>query len=258
VTPFERVIARRPALDDLAVRGFDRGIEVTSTEHALERDRSRDGDVDIAVGPELTRDEDITGPFSRELEWYEYGADLIALRDAGVRLSWEAAQWLYAVGRAELDEVHASGRAISTRPRAIRLRLAHTPFTPSNHDPGRYLNDGTSDDGLELPAVFAFLGTQRGTAASHVRDHALLAAAVGGLTQHSDPQIDQLLHDPDPDATHVLRDLLLERGQSIEPLLRDRANVSGLAETPLVDEPTIDDEFEALWDQVIALDPMLE
>jgi hypothetical protein len=84
-----------------------------------------------------------------------------------------------------------------------------------------------------------------GSATSHARDHALLASAVGGLTRHPDPPIDQLLHDPDPGATQVLHDLLLQRDQPIEPLLRDRARVRGFAETPLVDLDSIDDEFES-------------
>jgi hypothetical protein len=296
-TPFERVIARRPAPDDLQERDFDQWLDVTWKERDDVSAASAD-DGAIAVGPEHTRDDDrirylaiasfnytgtfpilldirrrpareedagtcelgsiITHVMSRELEWYEYGADLVALRGAGVRLSWEAAQWLYAVGRAELDELHGEGLTLGERPRHIRLRLFHTPFTPSRKVPGTYLNDGTSDDDLEPPAAFAFVGAHRGSAARHARDHALLASVVCGLTRHPDSQIDQLLHDPDPDATHVLRDLLLQRGQPIEPLLRDRADASGLTEMPLVDVATIDDELGALWEQVIALDPMLE
>jgi hypothetical protein len=77
------------------------------------------------------------------------------------------------------------------------------------------------------------------------------------LTRHPDPQIDELLRDPDPAATQVLHDLLLQRGRPIEPLLRDLANVRGLPDAPLVDIDSIDDEFDALWSTVIELDPML-
>ncbi|HEY5937871.1 MAG TPA: hypothetical protein VIU61_24650, partial [Kofleriaceae bacterium] len=179
-------------------------------------------------------------------------------RDAGALLSWESAQWLYEVGRAELDELHGGGNAMGGRPRQIRLRLFHRPFSPSRKVPGR-IHDRPHDDELEWPPVFAFVGGTRPlTDALRATDRALLASVVGGLTQHPTPEMDRLLRDPDPGSGDVLRDLLLERGQPIEPLLRDRVKGIDLPTVPLIDTETIDDELAALWNQVVSLDRMLD
>jgi hypothetical protein len=198
----------------------------------------------------------IHGVWSEHLEWYEYGADLIALRDAGIRLSWEAAQWLYVVGRSELDELHAQGLSIGPHARRIRLRLCHTPFSKSREHPGELLNSGPPDgEDCEEPAAFAFVGARPG-ASSLLEDRARLARAIGGLTRHPDPEIDRLLSDPD--GLQVLRDLVLQRDEPVELMLGDLVEARGLPELPLVDDDSIDDELGALWKAVVELDPMLE
>ena len=86
----------------------------------------------------------------------------------------------------------------------------------------------------------------------------MLAFVVAGLTQHPVPAIDQLLRDSDPSSADVLRDLLIERGQPVEPLLRDRVTGIDLPTVPLIDADTLDDELAALWNQVVSLDRMLD
>jgi len=294
-TPFERVVAQRPAPDVLGnyERSFGRPLEIAWSTATIARYDINDGDVEFELGPELGRSDgqirylcyihstyeggfaailDIRrGPATGDdagscelgpvmhyvMEWYEHGADFVALRDAGVRLSWEAAQWLYAVGREELDDIHAGGKAVSPGRRSIRLGLFHKPYTESRKRPGRYLGTNAASSGeIEWPRVFAFIGRTARTESLRVSDRAALAFAVGGLTQHSDPAIDRLLHDPD--AGPVLRDLLLERGAAVEPLLRDRADATALDALPLADHGSIDDELRTLWHRVIALDPMMD
>ena len=294
MTPFERVIARRPFSDDVrdGLRSFGHSLDITWTDTTARHD-----DGGIAVGPELTRDDErirylaivhfmytnsfpivldirrgpardtddgtcelgpiINGSWSEHLEWYLHGVDLVALRESGYRMSWEAAQWLHAAGRTELDALHISGLSIGPHSRRIRLRLCHTPFSKSRENPGKLLSSGPPDgeDGEE-PDVFAFVGARPG-ASSLVQDRAQLAAAIGGLTRHPDPQLDSLLNDPDPAGLQVLRDLVLQRDRPTEALLLDRVGVGTLAEAPLGDNDSIDDELGVLWKAVVELDPML-
>jgi hypothetical protein len=160
---------------------------------------------------------------------YEAGASFGMLHDAGVQLSWDAAQWVYAAGRAQLDEVHATRKAYGNLvPRAIRLGSIREPF------------------------VFAGEATGRGDPKS---DRVQLARAIASIASHPEPTIDRLLRDPV--GAEVLCDLLLERGRAIDPLLCELANVV-LPEARLVDHATIDDELAALWNRVLELDPLMD
>jgi len=106
--------------------------------------------------------------------------------------------------------------------------------------------------------VFVGGNPTRGDDAACARELSTLAMAFAGLTRHVDATIDRLLQDPSPEAPLVLRDLLLERGDAVEALLRDRACESSLQLLPLADAPTIDDELAALWRRVIDLDPWID
>jgi hypothetical protein len=262
-TPFERVISQRPDPDKLRAfcRMFDRELPVTWAEHAVNRYAIEDGDVSIYLGLELERVGEIArylatintsyeGAFSVVLsirrggalpsddgtcelggvvnyapEWYDFGADLGKLRDAGLALSWEAAQWLYAAGRDQLAEDSVYDELT---PRSIKLALFHRPYTLSKKTPGRHLGtNGASapDAEVEHPPVFLFASSPRtGTDAERANDRAQLARAIAGVMRHPDAAIDRLLRH----------------------------------ELALIDAPSIDDELEAMWNLVLRLDPMIE
>ena len=285
-TPFERLIAQRPDPEELeGYRREDRArpLVITRWDPA-----STDDMLHWYLGPELSRDadefrqivlldSDYVGTMTvilriRPGEWvpglgeghcdlgiilssedyYDFGADLAALRAAGVMLSWEAAQWVHAAGREQLFERHARGEVGNLTPRKIRLNLFHRP-TPE---------DTAANDDIPPPA-FAFESSRGADPATEL---AVFARAILTLTQHPDPRIDQLLRDPDsrddrflsdPYARDVLRDLLLERGGPVEPLLGDAAELE-LDWLPPPPDADIDDELEALWNKVLELDPMID
>lgn len=175
-------------------------------------------------------------------EYYDFGADLAALREAGVTLSWEAAQWVHAAGRDQLFERRARGEVPGgLTARKIRLNLFHRPTPEAPH----------ANAGIQPPA-FAFESSSRdGDAATAL---VALARAIVGITHHSDPTTDRLLRDP---SSHdVLRDLLLERGGPVEALLGDAAKIE-VDWLPLP-EADIDGELVDLWNKVLELDPMID
>ena len=294
MTPFERLVRQRP--DPAALwkfkRKLDRPLEIAFDPRM---GLTEPGEVTWDLGPELSRRGTYVkyvatyhsiheGSFSvvlhiREgvpepedepeggcelgavlssLEWYELGTDLVTLRDSGFRLSWEAAQWLHAAARDELVDLHHDGGKAhgAIEPRHIRLALFDTPYGNYNI---AYLPRHADGD---VPSPVKFLYSSTISASDEVRAAELdtLARAIAELTTHPDAQIDRLLRDPSPGASEVLRDLLLERGDPIDALLRDRTRTQALPAGSLPGEhdEAIDDELEALWHRVLELDPMID
>lgn len=212
----------------------------------------REGDLEPGDDPEATCE---LGAILTSYEWYEFGTDLVTLRESGFRLSWDAAQWLYETARAELVDLHHDhGKAHGAlSPRHIRLALFDTPYGSHNH---AYLPRHADGD-VPAPVKFLYGSTDSASDEQRAAELSILALAIAGLTTHPDPQIDQLLRDDA--AGEVLGDLLLERGQPVEWMLRDRTNAALLI-LPLAgeDDETIDDELEALWHRVLELDPMID
>lgn len=289
--PFVRLVRQRPDPDALSNyrRELKRPLEIEFRDRAV-------GDVTWNLGPELSRDgtyvkyvatyhSDYEGTHSvvihvREgelqpgdqpegtcelgallvsFEWYEFGADLVALRDSRFRLSWEAAQWLYEAARAELVDLHHDGGKAhgAIEARHIRLALFDTPYGNYNQ---AYLPRHARGT-VPAPCKFLYGATNSADDDARAEELATLALAIAELTNHPDPQIDRLLRDTSPGAHEVLGDLLLERGRTaVEKLLRDRAKSSVLHIQPLVgeDDEAIDDELEGLWHRVLELDPMID
>ncbi len=286
MTPFERLVRQRP--DPPALWQYKRRLERPLV---IRMGQNEPGEVTWDLGPELSRDGSYVkyiatyhsvheGSFSvvlhvregaiepgddpegtseigailRSLEWYEFGTDLVTLRDSGFRLGWPAAQWLYEAARDELvDAHHDAGKAHGAlSPRAIRLALFHTPY--------HTLLPRHQDGDIPPPVVFLYGSRASASDAQRADELSVLAATIAQLTTHPDPQIDALLRDPFPGVEDVLGDLLLERGGPVDLLVSDRATLSNLELLPLLgeDDEAIDDELEALWHRVLELDPMID
>lgn len=255
----------------------------TWTAAAIERHVIHEGDLSFAVGFELARDEDriryvatasylVTGAFNVILEIrrgpareddegmcelgpvvraYDtefYGADLIELRDAGARLSWEAAQWLYEVAD-ERERWRQLELVVWPAMRTVVDAVGNVPgwrertMKQPHPDLPRPTRDrlAVGVDLVELRSPGLASADRR---AENIRSR---AARVRGQRADAPPSSrDRLLRDPDPRSGEVLRNLLLERGQPVEPLLRDRVQGIDLPTLPLLDTDTIDDELAAL------------
>jgi hypothetical protein len=293
VTPFERLVRRRPDPDALwkYKRQLKRPIEITfdarmgltegevtwdlgpevsrkrtyvkyvATYHSIHEGsysvvlHVREGELEPLDDPEGTCE---LGAILSSMEWYEFGTDLVTLRDSGFRLSWEAAQWLYEAARDELVDLHHDGGKAhgAITPRGIRLALFDTPY--GNHNQA-YLPRHENGD-VPAPVLFLYRSTNTAGDTRRAVELSVLAFAIVELTRHPDPQIDQFLRDTSHGSHEVLRDLLLERGAAVERLVRDRCNTPSLALLPLAgeDDEAIDDELEALWHRVLELDPMID
>jgi hypothetical protein len=286
-TPTARLIAQRANTDHLygCIRELDRPLEIRWEPSMGDHEP---GDVTWQLGPELSRSPDLVkyaasyysihegrfhvvleirpgelhpgdqpqgtcelGAILQSFELYEFGVDLVRLRESGFRMAWTSAQWLYAAARDELVALHHDGGKAhgALAPRHIRLGLFETPY--ANYDRPR-----TDDE----PPPFKFLYGSRDSASDSQRaaELALLASTIASITAHPDPRIDRLLHDPSPGAHEVLRDLLLQRGEPVDLLLRDRTNTPGLALKPLDDDEAVDADLCAMWDRAVLLDPMMD
>jgi hypothetical protein len=293
VTPFERLVRQRPEPDALwgYRRELERPFEITFKRAGYEEP----GEVTWELGPELSRAGSLVkyvatyhsihegtysvvlhvregelepqddpegtcelGAILNSMEWYEFGTDLVTLRESGFRLSWTAAQWLYEAARGELVDLHHdAGKAHGAiAAHHIRFALFETPYRQHTQPLQPRHLDG------EIPPPVLYLYSSRSSASDVERavELAVLAHAIASLTTHPDPEIDRLLRDPSIGSHEVLRDLLLERGQPVELLLIDRTNTPSLARLLLAgaDDEAIDDELEALWNRVLELDPMID
>lgn len=292
MTPFARLVRQRPTPDGLwrYKRRLAHPLEIAFADTNLEP-----GEVSWHLGPLLARDGSVAryvatyhsihegtfavilhvregalapgdkpegscelGAILSSYEWYEYGAGVLALRDHGVRLSWEAAQWVHEAARGELVDLHHhDGKAHGAlAPGHVRFALFDTPYGSYSE---RYL-DRHQDGDVPSPLRFLRSTNQPGTDAQRAAELATLAFAIAQLTRHPEPAIDVLLHDPSPDAADVLGDLVLERAQPIARLLADRARDTTLPIAALAGhaDPAIDAELRALWHRVLELDPMID
>jgi hypothetical protein len=278
MNPYVRVVAQRPSADELWECR-----EWTVNPIKLELDPELAYDDDWHLGPQLSRHGDLTsyaliwsqentGDYVSIIEirdgerrpgdqgscehgaivdlsqWYEYGTDLVTLAASGFRFGWTAAQWLHAALRLDLLDHHAN-RQIHGRLRAKRIRLALLDATPDH----RSFSKRADELDVFPPVLFLDSHAQAGTDAQRAAELATLAAAIAAFTQHPDPRIDALLHDPP--GRDVLRDLLLERTAPVDPLLAD---LLGLPAGPLPDDDTVDPDLRALWQRVMELDPLIQ
>ena len=174
---------------------------------------------------------------------------MVTLAASGFRLGWPAAQWLHAVARIDLIDLHHAGGKIHGALRAKRIRLGLLDTTPD----GRKLSALSQELEVFPPVLFLDGKQQAGDDAQRAEELAVLAAAIAELTRHPEPRVEALIRDPA--GREVLRDLLLEGHVPVDPLLGD---LVGLAAGPPPEDETIDRDLRALWTKVMELDPMLE
>ncbi len=189
------------------------------------------------------------GAIVDQTQWYEHGVDLVTLAASGFRLGWAAGQWLHAVGRRDLIELHHAGGKIHGALRPKRIRLGLLDATPDHR------KHSTLSQELDVfpPVLFLDGKMHAGDDAQRAQELAVLAAAIAELTRHPNPRVDALIRDPA--GCDVLRDLLLQSDVPVDSLLGD---LVGLESGPLPDDETIDRDLRALWTRVMELDPMLE
>ncbi len=190
------------------------------------------------------------GAIVDQTQWYDHGSDVVTLAASGFQLGWAAMQWLHAVARCDLIDVHHAGGKIHGALRAKRIRLGLLDTTP-DHD--RKFSALSRELDVFPPVLFLDGGMQDGDDARRAAELAVLAGAFAELTRHPDAQVDALIRDPA--GRDVLRDLLLEGDVPVDPLLGD---LVGLDAGPPPEDPTIDRDLRALWRRVMELDPMLQ
>jgi hypothetical protein len=278
---YVRVVRQRPSVDEL----WDcREWTAEPIRLQIDPEYGEYGEEDWHLGPQLSRRGDITtyvliwsdphtgtypsviqirdgerrpgdqgtcelGAIVDQTQWYEHGTDLVTLAASGFRLGWTAAQWLHAVARLDLIDLHHAAGKIHGALRAKRIRLGLLDTTPDH----RKFSALSQELDVFPPVLFLDGSMQAGDDARRAEELAVLAGGIAELTRHPDPRVDALIRDPA--GWEVLRDLLLEGDVAIDPLLGD---LVGLEAGPPPDDTTIDRDLRALWTRVMELDPMLE
>lgn len=183
--------------------------------------------------------------------FYLYGADLVALCNAGTTLSWDAALCLHAAFREPLAQLHAAGWAHGVLT-ARRLRLVITP------------EPYVTFEGPAPVRMCAYRGVPADPRLAAL-ELATLSEAVCALARHPDPAIAALLADSSPGALGRLGQVLLARGAPVDALLADRLRGGGdeafavaqqLGATETSHAPELAPELTALWGQVATLCPL--
>ena len=189
------------------------------------------------------------GAIVDQTQWYEHGTDVVTLAASGFRLGWAAAQWLHAVARLDLIDLHHADGNVHGALRAKRIRLALLDTTPD----GRKLSALSQELDVFPPVLFLDGSMHAGTDGQRAEELAVLARAIAELTRHPDPRVEALIRDPV--GCEVLRDLLLEGRVPVDPLLGD---LVGIEAGPPPEDEAIDRDLRALWTRVMEIDPMLE
>ena len=204
----DRLTALRPDLDDLGPyqRELGRGLEACLDE---ELEFSPSERLTFWLGPELSRGDDELryivnwnntyndgtvlmsirsgalrpsdnpvgrselGPILAQVE-YVFRADLLAVHDAGLRLSWPAACWLHCAAREALVALHHTNGRVHGNLRPERIRFA-------------LFRSERESDPFDAPSPLRFLNArnEHGGEEQRARELSVLARAIAELTTHS-------------------------------------------------------------------------